>query len=69
MRKCLWKFQIAKLVIVAIITHAIKGFKVENHKLIGKDHHHCKALMTLVAVILAHIFFARKVGKQDVVKA
>jgi len=65
MRRCYWKFQCAKFVIIAILAHAIKGFKVENNSMLGKEHPHCcKGVMVLVFIILAHIFFARKVGKQ-----
>jgi len=64
MRKCYWKFQCAKFVIIAILVHAIKGFKVENNKMLEKEHSHCKFVMVLVFIMLAHIFFARKVGKQ-----
>ena len=62
--KFYWKCASFKIVFVALLAHAIKGFKVENHKLLGKEHHHCKGVMVLVAIILAHIFFARRVGKQ-----
>jgi len=64
MKKCYWKFQCAKFVVVAILAHAVKGFKVENHKILGKDHVHGNCKMILVILVLAHIYFARKVGKQ-----
>jgi len=66
--KFYWKCASVKFVFIALLAHAIKGFKVENNKLLGKDHHHCKGSMVLVAIILAHIFFARRVGKQAVQK-
>jgi len=64
MRKCYWKFQTAKLVVLVILCKISNGFKMENRDILDKKMHHCcKGKLVLVAIIVAHIFFARNVGK------
>jgi len=43
----------------------IRGFKSENHQLLGEGHHCNKFKMAVVMIVAAHIYFARRVAKAN----
>lgn len=67
MRKCYWKMACVKVFVIAVLAHTTKAFKIENRSILEKGdhhHHHGKMRVFVILLILVHIYFARKVGKQ-----
>lgn len=60
-----WKCQCFKVIIMTALALTIRGFKSENHQLLGEGHHCNKFKMAVVTIVLGHIYFARRVAKAN----